>query len=245
MNTTDLMTSPAHSCRPGDSLALVARTMWERDLGLLPVLDDSNEVVATITDRDLCMGAYTQGRSMGELQVRDSMSSQAICARQDMPVGEALELMASHRVRRLPVVDERGRLVGMLGLADVSKALAMPEAAELVAPLLRALAAVSTPAGQETLEPVVELEPAARPATPPAARKKAAKKAAKKTSARKTATKSTTKSTGAKGAKEPAAEQATTSAAGSTGAAASKAPASGTKPAAGKAPARKRKKSAR
>lgn len=177
MNVSDLMSAPTRTCRPGDPLTSVARTLWEQDLGMVPVVDEAGRVVAAVTDRDLCMGAYTQGKSLADLHVRDCMSGVVTTCREQDSVEDALATMARARVRRLPVVDSSGRPAGMLTLADVTRALAAADGggAALVQPVLQALLAVTTPHGQETPEAVVELKPARRA---PARKKKAAPAAA-------------------------------------------------------------------
>jgi CBS-domain-containing membrane protein len=115
-----LMTTQVHTCSTEDCLARAAQLMWESDCGIVPVTDDSG-VVGLVTDRDICMATYTQGRPPGEIRVGKVMSPSVYACAADDPVGSALSLMAQHRVRRLPVVGKDGRLVGMLTLADIAR----------------------------------------------------------------------------------------------------------------------------
>ncbi len=66
------------SCAPTDSVNVAARIMWERDCGCVPVVDHNNAVVGMVTDRDICMGAYSQGRSLHLIQVQDVMVRPAV-----------------------------------------------------------------------------------------------------------------------------------------------------------------------
>lgn len=123
MRVGDIMTKEVRVCRRGDSLNEAARRMWEGDLGALPVVDEGGAVLAVVTDRDLCMAAYTRGRRLEEMQVHEAMSPRvATCGAGD-PIEDAERVMRESRVRRLPVVDEGGVLVGIVSLADIARAL--------------------------------------------------------------------------------------------------------------------------
>ena len=116
-----LMSRDVRSCKPGDSLNCAAQLMWEGDCGCVPVVDEDARVLGLITDRDICMASYTQGMPLAELPVEGSMSKQVHGCGPDESVGDALALMTEQRLRRLPVQDATGRLVGMLSLADVAR----------------------------------------------------------------------------------------------------------------------------
>jgi len=116
----DVMSGEVYFCHLDDTLNAAAQIMWERDCGCVPVVDDQRRVVGIMTDRDACMAAYTQGKALKELLVS------AICARevQTCKLGESLaaaeEKMAHAQIRRLPVTDQDGRLIGMLSLSDLA-----------------------------------------------------------------------------------------------------------------------------
>jgi CBS domain-containing protein len=94
--------------------------MWDHDCGCIPVVDNEGKLVGMITDRDICMAAYTQGKPLAEIAVSTAMAPRAYtCALTDS-VGSAEKLMAAKQVRRLPVVDKQGRLVGLLSLHDIA-----------------------------------------------------------------------------------------------------------------------------
>ncbi len=123
MNVENLMTKSVRTCRPEDSLSHAAQIMWEADCGAVPVVsnDEEGRLVGMITDRDVCMAAYTQGRTLGQIQVRDVMAKDLHCCRPSDTVAEAETVMSSAQVRRLPVVDESGHVVGFLSLADLAR----------------------------------------------------------------------------------------------------------------------------
>ena len=122
MNIAQLMTKSPKTCEAGESLHRAAQLMWEHDVGALPVVDASRQVIGMITDRDICMAAYTQGRPLGDLQVSTAMNRHVVtCSPQDDAVAVA-RLMAKHKVRRLPVVDEAHRPIGIVSVNDLALA---------------------------------------------------------------------------------------------------------------------------
>jgi CBS domain-containing protein len=124
MKVQDVMTSPARSCAPDAAIVDAARTMWENHCGSLPVLDEKGEPVGIVTDRDICMALVRKNRFPARIAVAEVMTPYPfICQPQD-GVDEALATMAENRVRRLPVVNAEGHLVGIVSISDVAAALA-------------------------------------------------------------------------------------------------------------------------
>lgn len=121
MKVEELMTTEVGSCRPYDDAGEAAKIMWERDCGAVPVVDQDGRVVAVLTDRDICMAAFTQGRTLADIRVSSAMSRKLWTTRADDDVKDAETTMKSHQVRRLPVVDVEGRLVGILSLSDLAR----------------------------------------------------------------------------------------------------------------------------
>lgn len=126
MKVRELMSSEVHSCRTDDNLCVPARLLWEHDCGCVPVLDAQGVAVAMLTDRDICMAAYTSGRPLSELHARLAMSSALHSCRAEDEVEAVLERMRAQRVRRLPVVDADGRPIGLVSLNDLARAAAQP-----------------------------------------------------------------------------------------------------------------------
>src|SRR5688572_1480478 len=112
MKVHGIMTKQVRSCGADDSMADAARLMWEGDCGSIPVVDDGGHVVGMITDRDICMATFTRGVPPAALKVSDAMNGTVTACRSDDDVESAEQLMASRKVRRLPVMDGAGRLVG-------------------------------------------------------------------------------------------------------------------------------------
>jgi CBS domain-containing protein len=117
-----LMSHSPATCRPWDSLAAAVSTMWDCDVGLLPVVDDAGTLVGLVTDRDACMAAFTRGLRMDDLQVETVMSRDVSSCRAEDTVEAAQHLMKAKRVRRLPVVTEDGKLVGVITINDLARA---------------------------------------------------------------------------------------------------------------------------
>jgi len=119
MQIRQLMNQPPVTCRPTDSLNLAAGLMWDHDCGALPVVDDAERVVGVITDRDICMAAYTQGSPIHAVPVANVMSKDVYTIGPSDSIENAETIMRARQVRRLPVVDGEGHALGMLTLSDL------------------------------------------------------------------------------------------------------------------------------
>jgi len=120
MKIWELMEREVASCAPTDSLNVAARIMWERDCGCVPVVDRNNTVVGIVTDRDICMGAYTQGRSLHLIQVQDVMAKPVVSCELEDDLATVEKLMRDNKIRRVPVCDANRKLVGVVPLRDIA-----------------------------------------------------------------------------------------------------------------------------
>jgi CBS domain-containing protein len=149
MNVFEVMTRRVFSCRAEDNLATAAAVMWDHDVGSLPVVDGAGRAVGMITDRDICMAAYTRGARLDDITVDSVMSRHVYACSPEQSVAKAEELMRLDRVRRTPVVDERGILLGILSLADLAREAVLQKRRKYGEPLdeevTTTLAAVSEP----------------------------------------------------------------------------------------------------
>jgi CBS domain-containing protein len=127
MKVQDLMTTEVGACRAFDSADRAAQIMWERDCGAVPVLDQEGSVVAMLTDRDVCIAAMTQGRALSDIRVASAMSRSLWSCRPDDDLSQAEAMMRARKVRRLPVVDAAGKLLGILSLSDLARASMEPK----------------------------------------------------------------------------------------------------------------------
>ncbi len=137
-----LMNQPAVTCRPTDTLTVAAGLMWDNDCGAVPVVGDDGAVVGMITDRDICMAAYSSGQCLGDVPVSRAMARHVFSCRPDDSIDRAEQIMSDKQVRRLPVVDEAGRPVGVLSMNDLARHTASARTRNGV---LQTLAAISAP----------------------------------------------------------------------------------------------------
>jgi CBS-domain-containing membrane protein len=124
MRIAEIMSRPAVTCRPNESLQEAARLMWECDCGAVPVVQNDGAVTGIVTDRDIAMAAYTKGERLRDIQVGAAMSKVVFTVRPETSLEEAERLMSEKQIRRLPVVDERKRPIGIIALGDVARAAA-------------------------------------------------------------------------------------------------------------------------
>jgi CBS domain-containing protein len=118
MRVRELMTEKVTACTQDSTLAGVASRMWLGSCGAVPVLDSARRAVGIITDRDICFAVASQGRLASDIKVREVISGKLYTCSPDDDILDALHTMGSRHVRRLPVVDEAGQLVGILSVTD-------------------------------------------------------------------------------------------------------------------------------
>ena len=149
MKVSEAMTGDVLCCAADATLNDAAQVMWERDCGFVPVTErEGGRFVGVVTDRDLCMAAYTQGRPLHEIPVATAMARDVVTIKAEDDVARALDLLRRHQLRRLPVVDERGELVGVLSLCDVARTASRkraPESDQLKNKVGQALAEIGRP----------------------------------------------------------------------------------------------------
>lgn len=119
MQVEDVMTRDVSVCGPATSAAAAAEIMWNRDCGILPILEESGQLVGMVTDRDLFIALGTQNRNASDLPVSEIMHREPYACAPEDDVRKALKTMAQQRVRRLPVLDKSGTLKGILSMNDV------------------------------------------------------------------------------------------------------------------------------
>jgi CBS domain-containing protein len=153
MYVKDVMTRSPRACAVGETANEAARIMWEQDCGAVPVVDRTGCVVGMVTDRDICMGAYFQGESLSAIPLTNIMSRMVCTCEASTDLTEAERKMREWQVRRLPVVDEDGVLIGILSLSDVAQGVSrsggLRQATSDGRELLQTVAVVSEPRHRE------------------------------------------------------------------------------------------------
>jgi CBS domain-containing protein len=118
MKVKEIMTDSPRVCDLNESLAEAAKTMWDANCGVLPVLKDGKEVVGLITDRDICMALAMRDCNPTAVSAEQVITGDVYSVAPEDELQKALELMQQYQVRRLPVIDS-GELKGMLSLNDI------------------------------------------------------------------------------------------------------------------------------
>ena len=119
MKIAEVMTREVELTSPDATLQQAAKTMAEDDLGFLPVGENAR-MVGMITDRDIAVRAVAKGRDPTTTKVREVMTDRVLYCFEDEDVDKAAESMSREQIRRLPIVDRRKRLVGVVSLGDIA-----------------------------------------------------------------------------------------------------------------------------
>ena len=115
----DVMTEHPATCTVDAPLGAVAKLMVQHDCGEIPVLDESGDLVGVVTDRDIVCRLVASGKNPLECTAEMAMTSPPISVTTDAPLDEVLGVMERHQIRRVPVLDQDDRCVGMIGQADL------------------------------------------------------------------------------------------------------------------------------
>ena len=114
MRVRDLMRASPETCQADTDLAAATEKLWCRACGALPVLDAESKVIGIVTDRDICVALGTRDLRPSEATAADAMTSRVVTCHGDDEIHDALRLMREKKVRRLPAIDDAGKLIGLL-----------------------------------------------------------------------------------------------------------------------------------
>jgi CBS domain-containing protein len=146
MKIQDIMTREPSFVTPDATVREAALLMKKEDVGIVPVVDGERErqLLGVVTDRDIAVRCIAEGRD-GTCRVRDVMTSDdiATCTESD-DVDDVMNTMGSEKVRRIPIVDERGSLVGIVSQADIARKASDDSKAQ------RTIEEISQPGGRHT-----------------------------------------------------------------------------------------------
>jgi CBS domain-containing protein len=145
MRIKDIMSHPLVTVPDTSTLDAAARLMWEYDCGVIPVLNDEGRIKGVITDRDICMAAYTQGRPLAEIAVTSAMATDVVTCRAGDDLELVEHLMGDHQIRRVPVLDAENRPVGIVSMNDIARKVSTSRKGALDRELVAAIAAICEP----------------------------------------------------------------------------------------------------
>jgi CBS domain-containing protein len=121
MKVKDVMHPGVHWVEPDTPITEIARLMRDEDIGSVPV-GENDRLVGMITDRDIVCRGIAEGIDCSTMTARDVMTSGIIYCHENEEIEDAVRIMEQHEVRRLPVINENKRMVGILSLGDISHA---------------------------------------------------------------------------------------------------------------------------
>src|SRR5712671_2192048 len=128
MKCSEVMTENPVCCLPSDSVSQVARVMRREHIGPVPVVTDerTREVIGIVTDRDLAIKVVAESRDPNRTTVGDVMTRTIVVCREDDDLSSAIAAMEEYQIRRIPVIDQSGHLVGIISQADVATRIHKP-----------------------------------------------------------------------------------------------------------------------
>jgi CBS domain-containing protein len=129
MKVKEMMHKGVQWVSPDTPITKIAKTMQKYDIGAIPV-GENDRLVGIVTDRDIAVRGLANGKSIGKLTAEDVMTKGVFWCREDDNASDAVRLMESKHVRRLPVINDKKRMVGMLSLGDISHATSQATTAE-------------------------------------------------------------------------------------------------------------------
>jgi CBS domain-containing protein len=121
MKAREIMSKNPTCVTPDTPLVQAARLMKDENIGVVPVVESSNSrrLVGVLTDRDIAIRAVAEGRDGATTSVGHVMSTDIHTSAPDDSVNDIMALMGSEQIRRIPIVDERGDVVGIIAQADI------------------------------------------------------------------------------------------------------------------------------
>jgi CBS-domain-containing membrane protein len=121
MRASDLMSHNVVTVYPEDRIAHAARLMRDYDCGALPVVDRDDRLIGMVTDRDIAMRLVANEADMRNTIVADCMTDGAFASHAEDSVRECMRQMSRHRIRRLPVINDWGQVVGIVSQGDLAR----------------------------------------------------------------------------------------------------------------------------
>ena len=152
MHVKEVMSHPVVTCPADSTLDQAARLMWEFDCGVVPVVGDDGRLAGVVTDRDICMAAYTQGGALNSIPVSTAMAKQVVAGHGNDSVESVEAMMRTNQVRRIPILDDENRVMGLVSINDFARLAARARRPGVDRELVKTMAAVSQPRGNEAVD---------------------------------------------------------------------------------------------
>lgn len=152
MQIKDIMSQPVVTCPLNSTLDHAAQLMWEFDCGIIPIVSDDGRLAGVVTDRDACMAAYTQGRPLSDIPVGVAMAKSTIACHKGDSVEAVESLMKTNQIRRVPILDDESRVVGLVSLNDLARLAGRARRNGVDRQLVETMAAICQPRGHAKLD---------------------------------------------------------------------------------------------
>ncbi len=133
----DMMTADPACCSPETPLDEIAREMVENNCGEIPIVDRGGRLVGVVTDRDIVCRVVAKGRNPAECTAGECMSTPVFSVDDDAQLDDVVQMMETHQVRRVPVVDRDGCCAGIISQADIIETIPPRIASELLSQISR------------------------------------------------------------------------------------------------------------
>lgn len=121
MKVKDCMCDNVYCVTPNSTIKDCAKMMSTNHIGCIPVCDTSENVVGLITDRDIILRTIACDKDLNNTPVSEVMTTKVCCCNSDVDIKEAEDLMCKYQIRRLPVVDNNNKIIGIITLGDLAK----------------------------------------------------------------------------------------------------------------------------
>lgn len=137
------MTSSVGVCKTDESLAKAVEIMFEKDCGIVPIINKKSKVIGMISDRDVAVSVFLRGKSAGEILCGEILNGKVLSCSAKDDVADVLKIMKTQQIKRLPVVDKKGKLEGIISITDIL--LASENDKKLRQKVMKTLEAISKP----------------------------------------------------------------------------------------------------
>ncbi|WP_106769373.1 CBS domain-containing protein [Paenibacillus faecalis] len=120
MRIIEVMTRQVQTCQTNDPVEKAAKIMAQSNVGSVPIVNEAGRLTGIMTDRDIVLRGVAQNKDLKMTTCEELMTGEVKCCEPHTEIHEAAKMLAQHQIRRLPVVDEQGRLVGICAIGDLA-----------------------------------------------------------------------------------------------------------------------------